>query len=216
MAEAGVRDSLHNLSAGGPGGVKAVLADRICEFCHISHSARTDAPMWSRSESTAAYIPYSSTTAVAQPGQPTGASLLCLSCHDGTIALGQILNRGTPHSMAGGRQTMPPGRSLQGTDLSDDHPISFQFSSTLAAQNGELAIPGSISPLLPLDGNGVISTGNSSWLKTTQNPIAPWSTESSTPRKASCAAAKCINCSFRSWCRAPLRKPAKNTCNARP
>lgn len=153
-AAAGVRDSLHNLSASGPGNVKAVLADRVCEFCHISHSASRASALWNRNQSAATYVPYSSSTAVAQPGQPTGTSVLCLSCHDGTIALGQVLNRGAPHSMAGGVGRMPPGKGLQGTDLSDDHPISFEYSPSMAAQNGELAMPGSISNTLKLDQNG--------------------------------------------------------------
>ena len=154
VAESSVQDSLHNLSASGPGSVRSTAADRICEFCHISHSAGSGTAMWSRGKSTAAYIPYSSSTAIAQPGQPTGTSVLCLSCHDGTIALGQILNRGQPHSMAGGNDHMPQGKGLQGTDLSDDHPISFEYSASLAGQNGELAMPGTFSNLLPLDHNG--------------------------------------------------------------
>jgi predicted CXXCH cytochrome family protein len=151
---AGVKDSLHNLSSSGPGNVKSASSVPICDFCHISHSADTSAPLWNRATPSATYIPYASSTAVAQPGQPTGTSLLCLSCHDGTIALGQVLNRGQPISMAGGVSRMPPGRALQGVDLSDDHPISFQYSATLASQNGELAAPGSISNALPLDHNG--------------------------------------------------------------
>lgn len=153
-AAASVRDSLHNLSASGPGTVKAASADRVCEFCHISHSASAEGALWGRGGSTAAYIPYSSSTAVAQPGQPTGTSILCLSCHDGTIALGEVLNRGTPYTMAGGVTTMPPGTGLQGTDLSDDHPISFEYSAGLASENGELAMPGTVSNQLPLDLNG--------------------------------------------------------------
>ena len=152
-ASGGVRDNLHNLSASGPGGTKAAFASQVCEFCHISHSASPDAPLWARPNSTATYIPYSSSTAVAQPGQPTGSSVLCLSCHDGTIALGQVLNRGNPISMAGGRERMI-GKGLTGTDLSDDHPISFEYSANLAAENGELAMPGSISQVLRLDRNG--------------------------------------------------------------
>ena len=151
---ASVKDSLHNLSVSGPGSVKAATADRICQFCHISHSTGSGAALWARGRSTAAYIPYSSSTAVAQPGQPTGSSILCLSCHDGTIALGEILNRGQPHSMAGGNNRMPPGRGLQGTDLSDDHPISFQYTSNLASQNGELVTPATLGSELPLDRNG--------------------------------------------------------------
>jgi predicted CXXCH cytochrome family protein len=49
---------------------------------------------------------------------------------------------------------MPQGKGLQGTDLSDDHPISFQYTSNLAAQNGELATPGTLGSELPLDRNG--------------------------------------------------------------
>jgi predicted CXXCH cytochrome family protein len=153
-AAASVRDSLHNLSASGPGSVKANAANEICSFCHISHSNSTDGALWARGRSTAAYTPYSSSTAVAQPGQPTGTSVLCLSCHDGTIALGEVLNRGAPISMAGGNDRMPQGKGLQGTDLSDDHPISFEFSSSLATQNGELALPGALNPRLRLDENG--------------------------------------------------------------
>jgi predicted CXXCH cytochrome family protein len=150
---AGVKDGLHNLSVTGPGQTKAVSEGSLCEFCHISHSANPDTPLWSRPDPTATYIPYSSSTAIAQPGQPTGTSLLCLSCHDGTIALGQVINRGNPISMAGGRERMT-GKGLTGTDLRDDHPISFEYSGNLAASNGELAAPGSISSALRLDENG--------------------------------------------------------------
>jgi len=150
---AGVRDSLHNLSASGPGTTRAAFNNAVCEFCHISHSASPEAPLWARPDPTAVYIPYWSSTAVAQPGQPTGTSILCLSCHDGTIALGQVINRGQPISMAGGRDRMT-GKGLTGTDLSDDHPISFEYSANLAMENGELAMPGTFSNLLRLDVNG--------------------------------------------------------------
>lgn len=152
-AAAGVKDSLHNLSASGPGQSRAAFEQRVCEFCHISHSASPEAPLWARPDPTTTYIPYSSSTAVAQPGQPTGTSILCLSCHDGTIALGQVINRGQPISMAGGRERMT-GKGLTGTDLSDDHPISFEYSANLASQSGELAMPGAISQKLRLDRNG--------------------------------------------------------------
>jgi predicted CXXCH cytochrome family protein len=77
-----------------------------------------------------------------------------LSCHDGTIALGEILNQGRTRSLPGGLGRMPPGKGLQGTDLSDDHPISFEYSSQLAAQNSELIMPGSFDSRLQLDANG--------------------------------------------------------------
>ena len=64
--------------------------------------------------------------------QPDGASKLCLSCHDGTIALGAVGGRTTPIAVSGG-PTMPttaPG--YLGTDLSGSHPISFVYDNALA------------------------------------------------------------------------------------
>jgi predicted CXXCH cytochrome family protein len=49
---------------------------------------------------------------------------------------------------------MPPGDGLIGTDLRHDHPVSFEYTATLAMQNGELAVPGTFNPGLKLDGNG--------------------------------------------------------------
>lgn len=118
-----VVDTPHNLSVSGPGPIRAASEDRVCIFCHTPHGARATAPLWNRNDSTASYLPYDSPTLDADPGQPTGSSKLCLSCHDGTIALGSTAT-GTI-AMAGGVTTLPPGHGLIGTDLRDDHPISF-------------------------------------------------------------------------------------------
>ena len=94
---AGFGQSKHNLSASGAGALLASkdAADRsteICIFCHTPHTAKK-AGLWNRHDSTAAYTPYRSTTIKANIGQPTGASKLCLSCHDGTVALGMVSSR---------------------------------------------------------------------------------------------------------------------------
>jgi len=149
-----IEQTKHNLSASGPGSIVAATDNKICEFCHTPHASSPVSALWNRRDTAASYIPYTSSTAIAQPGQPTGNSLLCLSCHDGTIALGELLSRGTPIAMSGGVTVMPPGEGLTGTDLRFDHPISFRYTSTLASQNGELAAPGSFDPRLKLDGNG--------------------------------------------------------------
>jgi len=153
--EAGsVVDTAHNLSATGSGPVRATSEEEICIFCHTSHSSTTAPQLWNRGSPAAVYQPYTSSTAVAQPGQPTGDSLLCLSCHDGTIAIGNVLSRTTDITMAGGVTTMPAGDGLIGTDLTHDHPVSFPYTGTLATQNGELATPGTLPPTVPLDAAG--------------------------------------------------------------
>ncbi len=146
--------SRHNLSASGPGPVTSSSETQICIFCHTPHQSSPVAPLWNRRSPGLNYVPYSSSTAIATPGQPTGDSLLCLSCHDGTIALGEVLSRSSDIIMDGGTVTMPVGPSLIGTNLTHDHPISFPYSGTLASQNGELRDPGTLRPEFRLDANG--------------------------------------------------------------
>jgi predicted CXXCH cytochrome family protein len=154
-ALAGIATSKHNLSATGPGTVKAATETQMCVFCHAPHQASTIAPLWNRNNPGSAYTPYTSSTAVGRPGQPTGASLLCLSCHDGTIALGDVLSRTTRTAMAGGITTLPAGNSNLGTDLSDDHPVSFAYNAALtAAHNGELVDPATLTGKVKLDAAG--------------------------------------------------------------
>lgn len=148
-----VVNSPHNLSAWGPGSVRASSEPEVCIFCHAPHHGSRVQPLWNRAESTAIYTPYTSSSMVARPGQPTGSSKLCLSCHDGTIALGSVLSRSDPIHMLGGVTVMPQGHANLGTDLSDDHPVSFRYDTSLALQNGNLVDPRALPPAMKLDHN---------------------------------------------------------------
>jgi hypothetical protein len=192
-----VRNTRHNLSATTlpalPGGatrtVFAASERQICVFCHTPHAAETTpmpSPLWNRKLSTATYALYSSTSIDAVDlGQPGGTSKLCLSCHDGTLAVGavNVLNGSATDNNpltaeidltgVGGGGVMPAGagtttgftRNL-GVDLSNDHPISLTFDATLANADGELRSPatnshianrarGTAPPLVPLENNQV-------------------------------------------------------------
>lgn len=154
-AWAGVASTTHNLSVSGPGSLKATTETQICIFCHAPHSAAPNTPLWNRANPGSTYVPYTSSTTKAITGQPTRGSLLCLSCHDGTIALGQVLNRGTPITMQAGATTIPVGSASRlGTDLSGDHPISFAYTSSLAASRGELVDPSTLTGAVRLDSTG--------------------------------------------------------------
>jgi len=147
-------DSKHNLSVSGPGTIKAIFETRVCIFCHAPHHARTDISLlWNRQDSTTTYVPYQSSTMYATVGQPTGSSKLCLSCHDGTIALGALVSTSQEIAFAGGVRFFPDIASKLGTDLSDDHPISFVYDSNLALSNVELEQPLSLPAHISLDNN---------------------------------------------------------------
>ncbi|MFA7237563.1 MAG: cytochrome c3 family protein [Phycisphaeraceae bacterium] len=148
-----IGNSPHNLSAGGPGAIHAATEQQICIFCHTPHNASLTRPLWNRNIPLNAYQIYTSRSLQALPGQPTGSSKLCLSCHDGTIALGSVLSRDQPIFMVGGITTLPPGKSNLGTDLSDDHPISFRYDSALASRNTKIKDPALLPPAVHLDYN---------------------------------------------------------------
>ena len=153
---ASIKGSKHDLSVTGPGPTKAPQEREICIFCHTPHSSSKDAPLWNRYSSGTTYIPYRSSTAKAKPGQPTGSSKLCLSCHDGTVALGMVRSRRQRIRFAGGVTTMPEGRANLGNDLSDDHPISFKYDKDLVERNPELRDPSTIVEQVRLDESGEI------------------------------------------------------------
>ena len=152
-----VASTKHNLSATGPGTFKAATEQRVCAFCHTPHNADPADPLWNHVSSGSTYTPYSSDTmAQAAPGQPSGTSKLCLSCHDGTIALGSVHN--LPENMGAGTITglgsALTGPTLLSTDLSDDHPISFTYDAALVVKNTELVNPAVAGASLPLYGLG--------------------------------------------------------------
>jgi hypothetical protein len=139
---AGIAGSAHDFSdfmfAGGAG--DGTGGGQICIVCHTPHNGDTEvteAPLWNHELSFETYNLYSSPTLQATVGQPDGSAKLCLSCHDGTIAVdaygGQI---GTVFmaDLGGGHADLT-------TDLSNDHPISFTYDDALATADGALFPP---------------------------------------------------------------------------
>lgn len=186
-----IRNTKHNFSATVlpdlPGEAtrqaSATSESQICAFCHTPHGANLEAktPLWNRQLSTATYTPYSSTSIDAiDLAQPGGKSKLCLSCHDGTIALGSVnvLNRVEKPDIdftgpgIEADDKIPEGQGERtgytrrlGVDLTNDHPISFTFDSAQAQRDGELYDPAiaahlgtrraGFKPRIPLEDNKV-------------------------------------------------------------
>jgi predicted CXXCH cytochrome family protein len=113
------------------------VGQQICIVCHTPHNASTtvtNAPLWNHATTAATFTLYSSATLNATISQPDASSKLCLSCHDGTIALE---NFGTTTT---GTHFITSTYNL-GSSLSNDHPISFTYDAALATADGGLKNP---------------------------------------------------------------------------
>lgn len=176
-----VRGTIHNLAhpdnltnytlASGPFPDRTVVATSrqpgVCVFCHTAHTNSTSTPpLWNKSFPLSAYATYTSSSldalgdqGITELGQPDDNSKMCLSCHDGTIAIGTVavLNgltnqtidlNGTSFSpvegaMPASRDNVDTGDNTGytrrlGVDLRNDHPISVNYTSSLAIRDGEL------------------------------------------------------------------------------
>ena len=124
-----IRQSHHDFSGAG------WSEGRICLPCHTPHHADltvAQSQLWNHEVTSATFTLYSSSTLDAALNQPGGASKLCLSCHDGTVAVDSF----------GGRQgSWISGFGNIGTTLDRHHPISFTYDSALALADGELHDP---------------------------------------------------------------------------
>jgi predicted CXXCH cytochrome family protein len=116
----------------------------ICIACHTPHKAdvgTVDAPLWNHANTTATYTFYgSSTMNAAAPSGVSGVSKLCLSCHDGTVAIDSF--GGATGSTKITAAAYKAGSNI-GVSLSDDHPIGIQYDAALATADGSLHNPAS-------------------------------------------------------------------------
>ena len=143
--------SKHDLSTGGGITNKSTTQAQVCIFCHTPHQTTVTAkPLWNHTlSSVASYGVYSSTTLNATPtdiGGGTGVSNLCMSCHDGTVAVNNLGNGSA--TMGSGTELNTAGKLIVdtlGTSLTQDHPINFTYDATLATNDGGLKTPSSAS-----------------------------------------------------------------------
>ncbi len=151
FADDSIVNSKHDLSLVGPGPVRATAESQICIFCHTPHNASPAAPLWNRANPQTHYRVYRSSTTDARVDQPGGPSKLCLSCHDGSIALGEVLNRSTPIPLT---HTFIPREGDLTNDLSDDHPVGLRYDRQLANRDPQLRVPDLVDKRVKLGSRG--------------------------------------------------------------
>jgi predicted CXXCH cytochrome family protein len=132
-----------------------VGATALCEFCHAPHKYNaigTEPPLlWNIQVRSGTFQPYSSSSfegadTIRNPSEASSVNaaayytLLCLSCHDGTVTETGLHRRtSTIGSTTVGTLS---GRSLTSVNgLMNDHPVDFTYSAALATNDGGLQIP---------------------------------------------------------------------------
>lgn len=128
---------------------------QVCVFCHVPHqaaAATSQDPLWNHMDSAvAAYGVYGSTTlnanmAAAEIAGAIGSlsvSALCMTCHDGTVAVNSLYN--APNDGNAGTLNTITGVANLGSNLTDDHPVNFTYDAALATADGGLRTPVSTS-----------------------------------------------------------------------
>ena len=143
-----------------PGTAHDLLTDiggsQICVACHTPHGASPDVPLWNHSlpSPVSNYTVYTGSATIQATdlsdfsSNDGSISSLCLSCHDGSTALGALVN--DPGDLTDTTSTIGAVAGNLGTDLTNDHPVNFTFGAALLAADLELQAPGTA----PLFGAG--------------------------------------------------------------
>lgn len=145
----GILNSAHDFS-----GAAWNASGEICVVCHTPHGADisvTEAPLWNHAVTSKVFTPYSSPSfnGSATITLPEGSTKLCLSCHDGTVAVDAF-------GGAAGSISLTGDLAVGADDINNDHPISFDYTSALATADGGLHDPSATT----------VTTGTGSFIKT--------------------------------------------------
>jgi predicted CXXCH cytochrome family protein len=138
---------VHSLGPGSQSPVTGARPDP-CAYCHAPHSG-LNTGLWNQKLTTQTYTTYTSNTAKNAGVQPTigGVSNQCLSCHDGTVAVGatvaygQVMTRGSMYSS-----------DVFGSNMQSSHPFSLalplkdniDLAASLAANGTTADITGAV------------------------------------------------------------------------
>ncbi len=130
LASAVILNTKHDLSAGSTAAVKFNVTVSSCEFCHVVHNAATQTALWARSAGTGTGYAVGTTTAgTTLPTTVNSENSKCMGCHDGTVALNQVVTA-----------KFPSGTILAGSYTGTNGLVSAtnMLTSTSTAQFGSL------------------------------------------------------------------------------
>jgi predicted CXXCH cytochrome family protein len=122
-ATAQIIDTRHNFANG-------IGDGEICKPCHTPHNALEGQHFLWAHELTEAFYEMHSQSNVPYNEAFDSRSRLCMSCHDGTVALDAFVGKINPTGVT------ISGSVRIGTDLTDDHPIGLDAAYPTQGQPG--------------------------------------------------------------------------------
>jgi len=116
----------------------------VCVYCHTPHGSNTtvSVPLWNHTIKATTYTTYDQlgTTSLMQTvSQPNAASLVCLSCPDGTTAIDSIIN------MPGSGFYNATQTAVQDNTFLDTWPLTAWTGDTSMGRHSKLGEPGCMS-----------------------------------------------------------------------
>jgi predicted CXXCH cytochrome family protein len=156
-AFAQITSTPHNLTSTGPGPNKQDTTAQICVFCHTPHASNTgvSAPLWNKGTPATTYTTYSTANSSTIDGQVLtvgSVSAACLSCHDGSQAMDNLVNApGSGNLTVGGANRtynwtagteLVAGVANLGADLTNDHPIGIEYCGGGLSNGGTTTLSG--------------------------------------------------------------------------
>ncbi|MBI5509868.1 MAG: cytochrome c3 family protein [Deltaproteobacteria bacterium] len=135
----------HDLSnATGGGSIKAAasaLNEQVCVYCHVPHGAQNAEALWSRPLDTSTTITWGRSLTIRGTslvdGAPSNATARCLSCHDGTVALGDLtgsvgvsvaMSDPQGHLTGDMLDTSAGGKYIPRTNFGRNHPVGIPYA----------------------------------------------------------------------------------------
>lgn len=202
-------NTAHDMSSGSTADVKSSGAgstDQLCIFCHTPHNGSPAAgrPLWNHALTTQAltWTPTTTVRGTTLPTDITSAALngsrACMSCHDGTVAVGQVLYTftaptGTTFPMTSTAGVLTAGKLdadstalFSPTTMETNHPVGVQEPAAVTGYTTFIAPTDAVD----YDANGYVQCGschNPHLTGTVANP-APFL------KKSNAGSAICISC----------------------
>ncbi len=183
QAQVGIRGTRHDLSSSTANAGVTSAQNQICIFCHTPHKAQSTQLMWNKVMTAATTLNWGTdldgqaltltSFGTTLPTTLRSSSRRCLSCHDGSVAIGDVSNAGgglAGNIAVSGTDVSAAGMinnaayrigSVAGTTNSygGNHPISIPYA-------GETGY-NSLNSAVPVTAVTAVSTSGYYWSTTT-------------------------------------------------